>query len=265
MKWMRQRVLSGELMAGTFLNLGSSLTAEMTGQAGFDWVLIDLEHGAGDRQELLLQMQALESTPAVPIVRIAWNDPVRFKRVLDLGLSGVMVPYIQTPEEAARAVAAMRFPPAGIRGVAAMNRACDFGPGFDEYFKRANTDLLTVIQIETKKSIECIDEIAAVDGVDVLYIGPLDLSVSLGVPQQLNHALVREAFSKVVNACRKAGKIAGLMLMREDQIGPAVEDGFTFLALSSDGGLIANGMRKMRAAFQPYKSKSNPAQASRQE
>jgi 4-hydroxy-2-oxoheptanedioate aldolase len=260
MKWMRQRVLSGEVMAGTFLNLGSSLTAEMTGQAGFDWVLIDLEHGAGDRQELLLQMQALESTPAVPIVRIAWNDPVRFKRVLDLGVSGVMVPYIQTPEEAAKAVAAMRFPPAGIRGVAAMNRACDFGPGFDEYFKRANTDLLTVIQIETKKSIECIDEIAAVDGVDVLYIGPLDLSVSLGVPQQLNHALVRDAFGKVVNACRKAGKAAGLMLMREEQIGPAVEDGFTFLALNSDGGLIATGMRKMRAAFQPFKSKSASAQ-----
>ncbi len=256
MKWMRQRVLSGELMAGTFLNLGSSLTAEMTGQAGFDWVLIDLEHGAGDRQELLLQMQALESSPALPVVRIAWNDPVMVKRVLDLGLSGVMVPYVQAPEEAKKAVAAMRYPPQGIRGVAAMNRACDFGPGFDDYFKKANNELLTVIQIETKKSIECIDEIAAVDGVDVLFIGPLDLSVSLGVPQQLNHELVRDAFKKVVSACRKAKKVAGLMLMREEQIGPAVADGFTFLALSSDGGLIANGMRKMRAAFQPFKSQA---------
>lgn len=257
MKWMRQRVLSGELMAGTFLNLGSSLTAEMTGQAGFDWVLIDLEHGAGDRQELLLQMQALESSPALPVVRIAWNDPVIVKRVLDLGLSGVMVPYVQTAEEARRAVSAMRYPPEGIRGVAAMNRACDFGPGFDSYFKKANTELLTVIQIETKQSIECIDEIAAVDGVDVLFIGPLDLSVSLGVPQQLNHESVRDAFKKVVSACRKAKKVAGLMLMREEQIGQAVEDGFTFLALSSDGGLIANGMRKMRAAFEPFKKKAS--------
>lgn len=253
MKWMRQRVLSGELMAGTFLNLGSSLTAEMAGQSGFDWLLIDLEHGAGGRQELLIQMQALAGSRALPVVRIAWNDPPLFKRVLDLGISGVMVPYIQTPEEAARAVAAMRYPPVGLRGVAAMNRACDFGPGFDDYFQKANTELLTVIQIETKRSIECVDEIAAVDGVDVLFIGPLDLSVSLGVPQQLDSDVVCDAFKRVVSACKKTGKVAGLMLMREEQIGRAVADGFTFLALSSDGGLVANGMRKMCAAFQPYK------------
>lgn len=253
MKWMRQRVLSGELMAGTFLNLGSSLTAEMTGQAGFDWVLIDLEHGAGDRQELLLQMQALESTPAFPVARIAWNDPVRFKHVLDLGLSGVMVPYIQSPDEAEKAVAAMRFPPDGVRGVASMNRACNFGPGFDDYFKNANSQLLTIVQIETKKAVDCVDEIASVDGVDVLFIGPLDLSVSLGVPQQLNHPLVRDAFQKVVCACKKTGKAAGLMLMREEQIGPAVTDGFTVLALGSDGGLVASGMRQMYAAFKPFK------------
>ena len=254
MKWMRERVLSRQLMAGTFLNLGSSLTAEMAGQAGFDWVLIDLEHGAGDRQQLLLQVQALESSPAFPVVRIAWNDPVQFKRVLDLGLSGVMVPYIGTPEQAERAVAAMRFPPLGIRGVAVMNRACDFGPGFDSYFKNANSRLTTILQIETRQAIECIDEIASVDGVDVLFIGPLDLSVSLGVPQQLNHPLVRDAFLKVVSACQKAGKIAGLMLMREEQIGPAIADGFTFLAISSDGGVVANGMRQMCAAFKQYRN-----------
>lgn len=253
MKWMRHRVLSGELMAGTFLNLGSSLTAEMTGQAGFDWVLIDLEHGAGDRQELLLQMQALESTPAFPVVRIAWNDPVRFKHVLDLGLSGVMVPYIQSPDEAEKAVAAMRFPPDGVRGVASMNRACNFGPGFDDYFKNANSQLLTIVQIETKKAVDCVDEIASVDGVDVLFIGPLDLSVSLGVPQQLNHPLVRDAFQKVVSACKKTGKAPGLMLMREEQISPAVTDGFTFLGLGSDGGLVASGMRQMYGAFKPFK------------
>src|ERR1035441_10314791 len=123
MKWIRHKVLSGELMAGTFLNLGSSLTAEVAGQAGFDWVLIDLEHGGGGRQELLLQLQALESTPAGTLVRIAWNDLGMFKRVLDLGVSGIMVPYVQSAAEAERAVAAMRYPPAGVRGIAAMNRA----------------------------------------------------------------------------------------------------------------------------------------------
>jgi 2-keto-3-deoxy-L-rhamnonate aldolase RhmA len=253
MKWIRQRVLSGELMAGTFLNLGSSLTAEMAGQAGFDWVLVDLEHGGGDRQELLLQAQAMEGSPAGTIVRIPWNDPVIFKRVLDLGVSGIMVPYVQSGDEARRAVAAMRYPPAGVRGVAAMNRACAFGPGFDEYFQAANSQLLTIVQIETGATLDHVDEIAAVDGVDVLFIGPLDLSVSLGVPKQFDHPSVRAAFTKVVTACRKAGKIAGLILGKEEEIERAIADGFSFLSLSSDGALVALGMRRIAAAFQRHR------------
>ncbi len=253
MKWIRQRVLSGELMAGTFLNLGSSLTAEMAGQAGFDWVLIDLEHGGGDRQELLLQAQALESSSAGTVVRIPWNDPVIVKRVLDLGVSGIMVPYVQSPEEARKAVAAMRYPPAGIRGVAAMNRACDFGPGFDEYFQAANSQLLTVVQIETGATLECVDEIAAVEGVDVLFIGPLDLSVSLGVPKQFDHPSVRAAFAKVVSACRKSGKVAGVILSKEEEMERAIADGFSFLSFSSDGALVALGMRRIAAAFKRHK------------
>src|SRR6266545_4004510 len=109
MKWLGEAVRRGEFLAGTFLNLGSSLTAEIAGKAGFDWVLIDLEHGAGDQESLLLQLQTIEGTPAVPIVRIAWNDPVRTKRVLDLGPSGVMIPYVNSVEEATRAVSAMRY------------------------------------------------------------------------------------------------------------------------------------------------------------
>ena len=253
MKSIRQRVLKGELMAGTFLNLGSSLTAEMAGQAGFDWVLVDLEHGGGGRQELLLQLQALESTPAATLVRIAWNDPVLFKRVLDLGADGIMVPYVQSAEEARKAAAAMRFPPAGVRGVAAMNRACAFGPGFDDYFKAANSELLTIVQIETGATIERVDEIAAVEGVDVLFIGPLDLSVSLGVPKQFDHPTVRAAYAKVVNAARRAGKIPGLILSKEDEIERAVSDGFSFLCVGSDGALVTTGMRRIASAFKKYK------------
>jgi 4-hydroxy-2-oxoheptanedioate aldolase len=248
MKWIRERVLAGELMGGTFLNLGSSLTAEMAGHAGFDWLLIDIEHGAGDRHELLLQLQAIESTPAAPIVRIAWNDPVLFKRVLDLGPSGIMVPYVQSPEEARRAVAAMRYPPLGIRGVASMNRACNFGPGFDEYFRSANSKLLTIVQIETPAAIDHAEEIAAVDGVDVLFVGPMDLSVNLGIACQWEHPLMRAAFANVVNACRKAGKAAGILLVNRE-IERAIADGFSFLALSSDGAMIATGMKEIASAF----------------
>jgi 2-keto-3-deoxy-L-rhamnonate aldolase RhmA len=248
-KWIRERALKKELLAGTLLNLGSSLTAEIAGNAGFDWVLIDLEHGAGDRHQLLLQLQAIESTPAVPIVRIAWNDPVIFKRVLDLGASGIMVPYVQSADEARKAVAAMRYPPAGVRGVAVMNRACSFGPGFDDYFKSAGSKLLTMVQIETPTAIENVDEIAAVDGADVLFVGPMDLSVGLGIPQQWEHPTMRAALAKVVNACQKAGKVAGIIVMNEAQIETAVADGFSMLAFSSDGAIVVKGMSSIAGSF----------------
>jgi 4-hydroxy-2-oxoheptanedioate aldolase len=245
MKWIRERVLSGEWLGGTFLNLGSSLTAEIAGKAGFDWLLFDIEHGMGDRQELLTQLQAVEGTPAAPLVRIAWNDPVRFKRVLDLGVSGVMVPMVNSADEARRAASAMRFPPEGVRGVARMNRACDFGPSFNDYFKNANSRLLTVVQIETNAAIESLDEIAAVDGVDVLFVGPLDLSVSLGVPDQFDHPVEQEAVAKVVEACRGAGKAAGILVANEEQLKQVKALGFTFVAIGSDGGLLVREMRAL--------------------
>jgi 2-keto-3-deoxy-L-rhamnonate aldolase RhmA len=252
---LRKRVLDRELLAGTFLNLGSSLTAEIAGRAGFDWVLIDLEHGAGDYQNLVVQLQAIEGTPAAPIVRIAWNDPVLFKRVLDLGPSGIMVPYVQTQEEAKRAVAAMRYPPAGIRGVASMNRACGFGPDFAQYFNSANADLLLIVQIETQQAVDHAPEIAAVEGVDVLLVGPLDLSVSMGIARQFDHTKFRAALARVATACHQHDKAAGLMLAKEDQIPLAEADGFTFLGLGSDGTLVAKGMRELAAAL----GKRNPA------
>jgi 4-hydroxy-2-oxoheptanedioate aldolase len=240
-------------MGGTFLNLGSSVTAEIAGKAGFDWVLIDIEHGMGDRQELLTQLQAVEATPASPVVRIAWNDPVRFKRVLDLGVSGVMVPYVNSADEARRAAAAMRYPPEGVRGVARLNRACDFGPSFNEYFKKANSQLLTIVQIETKTAIENLDEIAAVVGVDVLFVGPLDLSVSLGVPDQFDHPVEQEALAKVVKACRKAGKAPGILVANEDQLQQVKNLGFTFVAIGSDGGALVKEMRALVAVLGKYR------------
>jgi 4-hydroxy-2-oxoheptanedioate aldolase len=221
----------------------------MAGRAGFNWVLVDLEHGAGDYQNLLYQLQAIEGTPAAPLVRLAWNDPIRCKRVLDLGPSGVMVPWINSSDEAKRAVAAMRYPPVGIRGVASMNRACSFGVDFDDYFSRANNGLLLLAQIETRQAVEAAGEIAATDGVDVLFIGPLDLSVSLGIVRQFDHPDLTSARAAVVAACREHGKAAGILVTKEDQIGQVVAEGFTFVGLSSDGALVAEGMRKLAVAF----------------
>jgi len=253
MKSIRQRVLSGELMVGTWLNLGSSLTAEIAGRAGFDWVLVDLEHGAGDHESLVHQLQAVEGTPAAALVRIACNEPARFKRVLDLGASGIVVPWVTTAAEAAQAVAAMRYPPQGIRGVAKLNRANGFGEGFEHYLATANEELLTVVQIETEPTLERVGEIAAVDGVDVLFVGPLDLSVSLGIPQQFDHPSFRVALAKVVSAARAAGKAAGILLARPEQVAQTVADGFTFVGLGSDGGLMAEGMKRLAAALLSHK------------
>ena len=250
---IRERVLNRELISGTFINLGSSLTVEMAGSSGFEWVLIDVEHGAGDQESLVHQLQAVGATPAAPIVRIANNDPPRFKRVLDLGASGIMVPYVSSVAEAEQAVASMRYPPRGIRGVAKLNRGSAFGQEFDDYFARAHELLLTVIQIETAEAVDCIDDLAAVDGVDVLFIGPLDLSVNLGIPQQFDNPRFLEARSKVSEAAQKAGKAAGILLLSPDQVEDTVEAGFTFVALGSDGGLVAAGMKQLASAFDKYK------------
>lgn len=253
MKCLRQRVLGGEFLAGTWCNLGSSLTAEIAGLAGFDWVLLDLEHGAGDHSELLPQLQAVGATPAAPVVRVAWNDPVRFKRVLDLGAAGVMVPFVNTADEALLAVQAMRYPPQGVRGMARLTRAAGFGWEFDDYARRANAELLTVVQIETAQAVGNAAAIAAVDGADVLFVGPTDLSTNLGVPPSWNEAAFRDALQQVVSACRHAGKAAGILLSAPAQIEQAVADGFRFIALGSDGAVVAAGMKAAAEALARHK------------
>lgn len=253
MKYIRKRVLAGELVTGTWLNLGSSLTAEIAGRAGFDWLLIDMEHGAGDQESLVHQLQAIDIGPSVALVRIAWNEAPRFKRALDLGPGGIMVPYINTPEEARQAAAAMRFSPTGVRGAARFNRAVAFGQDFETYFAEANDNLLTVIQIESPEAVANAEAIAAVDGVDVLFIGPLDLSVNMGMMGQFQHPEFRAALAKVVAAAKGAGKAAGILLANPDLLPQTIADGFTFVAVGSDGHCVASGMKNILSAFAPYR------------
>lgn len=249
MKWIADRARDREFLSGAWLNLGSSLVAEIAGIAGFDWICIDLEHGAGDFSELVHQLQALESSQSAPIVRIASNDAPRFKRVLDLGPSGVMVPYVNSRAEAERAVAAMRYPPAGVRGVAKMNRAARFGGGFDEYFALANDNLALIVQIETREAVASAADIAAVEGVAALFIGPLDLSVSLGIPQQYSHPEFLLALNKVVAASRNAGRAAGILVPTAADVPHFAEMGFTMIAASSDGSILQQGMSALARAF----------------
>ncbi len=254
MNWIRDKVMSGKVISGTFLNLGSNVIAEMAGNAGFDYVLIDMEHGAGDQDALVPILQGVSATRAAPIVRIAWNEPPRFKRVLDMGAAGVMVPLVNSAEDARQAVRAMRYPPAGIRGAAGSNRAANFGKGFMQYFKEANEKLLCIVQIETVDGLDQVDEIASVDGVDVLYIGPNDLSISMGIIRQFDHPRMQEAYKNVIAACRRHEKQAGILISQPEQIGGIVDQGFTFITLSSDGTNLANIFHQQAAAFEPYRA-----------
>jgi 4-hydroxy-2-oxoheptanedioate aldolase len=245
----RKRVLAGEWVCGTFLNLGSPVTVEIAGLAGFDWVLIDHEHGPGGEETLLHQLHAAAATPTFPVVRIAANETPRFKRVLDQGAFGVMVPYVSTSAEARAAVNAMRYPPRGIRGVAKFNRGAGFGGDFEEYYAHAHERLLSVIQIETPEGVANAADIAAVDGVDVLFVGPTDLSYNMGIRDQLEHPTFKDALRKVSDAAKQHGKAAGI-LVHSPALVPMCRDlGYTFVALGSDGGAVRAGLVSYVAAL----------------
>ena len=252
-KFIRKKVLNGELMLGFGANLGSSLTVEMIGLAGFDWTWIDMEHGSGDYSELVPQMQAASIGNAPAIVRIAWNEPLRFKRVLDLGAAGIMIPYVNTEEEAKQASKSLRYPPEGIRGIAKFNRACGYGQNFNEYYKQANNNLLTVVQIESDEGVKNAHKIAAVVGVDVLFVGPLDLSVNLGVMRQFQHPDYLNAMKTIVAACKINGKAAGTLVHNLDELESLINLGFTFLVVGTDGGSLMNSLNSSYEISMKYK------------
>ena len=178
----------------------------------------------------------------------------RFKRALDLGAAGIMVPYIQTATEAQNAVRYLRYPPEGLRGAAASPRATGYGANFETYFSEANHNLLSVHQIETARAIENLQDIAAVDGVDVLFVGPLDLSISVGMPKRFDDPEFRQLLSKVAHSARQAGKAAGILLPSAELIDLVHGIGFTFVAVGSDGGMVVKGMQNNIAALKQYKS-----------
>lgn len=243
MQWIDRKRLHRELLAGTFLNLGSATAVEIAAEVGFDWILIDLEHGSGSLADLRPMLLACRGSSAAPVVRIRSVDPDTVKFVMDSGAAGIMFPFVSSVEEAQRAVAAIKYPPLGTRGVANVIRATHYGRQWSQYFAEANHNSLVVVQIETLAAVEAADEIAAVDGVDVLFVGPLDLSVSLGCPGEFDRPESLRAYRSVVAACQRHGKTAGI-LSRPDLVEQQKELGFRFVALGSDAGAVLAGMQQ---------------------
>jgi 4-hydroxy-2-oxoheptanedioate aldolase len=252
-KRLRDRLTSGETLLGCFLSLGSPLTAEIVGAAGFDFALIDLEHGAGNEQDALGQMQALAGSGCAAMVRVESTERQRVHRVLDFGAHGVMFPRVDSVEDANRAVAAMRYPSAGVRGVASMTRACGYGVNFQPYLKGCS-NLLTTVQIESPAAVDCVDDIAAVDGLDIIFIGPWDLSFAMGILADFDHPEFVKAVHATAEAAEQHGKIAGILLPAGHPVERYHSLGFRFFVSGSDAMFVSQSARTLAQSLQEQRN-----------
>jgi 2-keto-3-deoxy-L-rhamnonate aldolase RhmA len=245
MKNLKKRLQQGETLNGCWLNLGSSVTAEIVGMSGYDWVLIDLEHGLSSEKDVLHQLQALEHTPAAALVRVESSKPERIKHVLDMGVEGVMCPQIKNAAEAKQVANGLHYPPLGKRGVAMKVRASAYGQQFSEYYRDAKDNILGIVQIETLEVLDHLDEVAATEGIDVLFIGPADLTMALGIFGQFDHPLFKDALKATVNAANKAGKATGILTFNPDDYKTYHDAGIRMIACGADASFVTNGALDM--------------------
>ena len=229
---------AGRLQIGLWSSLRSAIAAEIVADSGFDWILFDTEHAPNEIPDLLGQLQAAQKGTATPILRPAWNDAVLAKRCLDIGAQTLLFPYVQNAEEAVRAVASTRYPPEGIRGVAAAARASRYGrvPG---YLQNANKEICVLVQVETRPALDRLEAIAGVPGVDGVFIGPSDLAASLGHIGNPQHAEVQAALQDAAARLGKVGKPAGILTGNEEEARRYIDWGYRFVAVGADVGLLA--------------------------
>jgi len=238
---VKEMLGKGETTVGTWITIGNPDVAELIAHMGVDWLVFDTEHAPLDVGTVQVLMQATSATEVTPIVRVAWNDLVLIKRALDIGAQGLVVPWVNSEADAIRAVQAARYPPRGLRG-AGPRRAAMYGLDKD-YMVDADAKLMIVVQIETSQAVENAEKILAVDGVDAFFIGPRDLSVSMGIQDRRNSNAYNLALNKVLAAGSKLGVPAGIMCHSEDEIRSAVQQGFKFIALGSDYDYLTWGAK----------------------
>lgn len=244
----REALLARKRLIGCWCALGSPITTEILGLAGFDWILLDSEHAPNDVLSLIPQMMALKDSPSAPVVRPAWNDTVLIKRLLDAGFHNFLIPFVQSAEEAKAAVAATRYPPAGVRGVSVAQRNNRYGTVVD-YMKIVNDNIAVVVQIENRAGVEAAAAIAAIDGVDGLFVGPSDLAAALGHLGNPNHPEVQAAMAEVFAAAAAAGKTAGILAPVEADARRYLEQGVNFVAVGSDLGAFRGATQALRDKY----------------
>jgi 2-keto-3-deoxy-L-rhamnonate aldolase RhmA len=232
---MKARLAAGETLFGTFLTLGSPFAAESLGALGWDWLLVDLEHGGGDESKLVGQLMGCRAAGVHALCRVESDVRGRTARALDLGVEGVMCPQIHSAEQAREWAGALHWGTG--RGVALFHRGAAYGTD-PEAMERARETVFGIAQIESPEAVESVEEIATVDGIDVLFVGPSDLSFSMGIYRDFENPVFRDAIARVNEAARAAGKATGIFLTSPDQVAPALADGFRMIALGSDGGYM---------------------------
>jgi len=246
----KHALAAGKLQIGLWSSLCSNIATEIIADSGFDWILLDTEHSPNEIPGLLSQLQAIGRGGSTPIIRPAWNDAVLAKRCLDIGAQTLLFPYVQNAEEARRAVASTRYPPEGIRGVAVAARASRYGrtPG---YLTKANSEMCVLVQVETRTALDQLEAIAKVEGVDGIFIGPSDLSASLGHLGNPLHGEPQAAMKEAVTRLKALGKPAGILSGNEDDIRRYIDWGYQFVAVGADVGLLARHADALAKKFKP--------------
>ena len=247
---IKEQMRRGEPSIGSWMSMAHPSIAEILAMAGYEWIVIETEHTAIDVSEVLRLIIAIEQRGSVPLVRLAWNDPIQAKAVLDSGAAGILVPMVNTKADAELAVSMTKYPPLGSRGVG-LARAQGYGINFDAYVTNANADTLLLVQIEHREAVENIEQILSVTGIDGVFIGPYDLSLSLGIPGRLNHPDILAAKQKVLTATLAHGLIAGMHFVQPQTAASdcqkAISEGYRFIALGTDILFLGDSARDLHS------------------
>ena len=245
---LRRRIQSGETLFGAWASLGSPGSAELLGRSGLDWVVVDMEHGNTTESDLLAHLTAIELTGTAALVRPQSGERLRMGRALDLGAEGIVVPRLDTIDQVVEAVTFLRYPPTGQRGVALLTRGARLGTVNHAGVAALNEDIVGIIQIESPSALEAADAFAATDGVDVLFVGPADLSHSLGIPGQFANPIYQDALRRVVAACSAHGKAPGILLYDHASFKPHLDLGYTFIGIGADVSFVNDGIKAALSA-----------------
>ena len=245
---LKHNLQAGKLQTGCWVSLASHASAEICAGAGFDWILIDMEHAPNELPMVHHQLHAAAAYPVPVVVRAPWNDTVLIKRLLDVGVQTLLLPYVQNEAEARRAVAAVRYPPRGVRGVSTNSRANRFGR-ITDYFKRAENEICLILQMESRSALVQLEQIAAIDGVDGLFIGPQDLAADLGHLANPAHPEVQAVIADAIPRMKKTGKAAGILAFVEADARKWIGHGARLVAVTSDQYLLARETSAVAAKF----------------